>query len=69
MERSTIPALISIFGTCAARLVYVEVFFPLHRSPEVLILVYPVTWILTTIAMNTAYLIARRRAFRLQPAV
>ena len=63
MERSSIPALISIFGTCAARLVYVQVFFPLHRTPEMLILVYPVTWILTMIAMNTAYFIARRRAF------
>lgn len=66
MERSAIPALISIFGTCAARLVYVEFFFPLYRTPEVLILVYPVTWILTTIAMNTAYLFARRRAFRVR---
>ena len=70
MNRSAIPALISIFGTCAARLAYVQFFFPLYRSPEVLILVYPVTWVLTTIAMNSAYLISRRRAFRFaQPAV
>ena len=63
MNRSLIPALISIFGTCAARLAYVQFIFPLHRTPEVLILVYPVTWILTCIAMNTAYLLARRKAF------
>ena len=64
MNRSTIPALISIFGTCAARLLYVRFFFPLYRTPEVLIMVYPVTWILTTIAMNSAYLLSRKKAFR-----
>ena len=63
MDRSAVPALISIFGTCAARLLYVQFFFPLYRTPEVLILVYPVTWVLTTIAMNSSYLIARKRAF------
>ena len=63
MDRSTIPALISIFGTCAARLLYVQVFFPLHRTVEVLILVYPVTWILTCLLMNGAYLFFRKRAF------
>ena len=68
MNRSTIPALISIFGTCAARLLYVHFFFPMYRTPEVLILVYPVTWILTTIAMNTAYLLVRRRAFHFAAA-
>ena len=68
MNRSTIPALISIFGTCAARLLYVHSVFPLHRTPEMLLLVYPVTWVLTTIAMNTAYLIARKRAFRFSGA-
>ena len=68
MERSSIPALISIFGTCAARLLYVHSVFPLHRTPEMLLLVYPVTWVLTTIAMNTAYLIARKRAFRFSGA-
>ena len=67
MDRSAVPALISIFGTCAARLAYVAYIFPMHRTPEVLILVYPVTWVLTTIAMNSAYLIARKRAFPVQP--
>ena len=64
MNRSSIPALISIFGTCAARLLYVRFIFPIYGTPEALILVYPVTWILTCIAMNTAYLLARKRAFR-----
>ncbi|MBQ1603044.1 MAG: MATE family efflux transporter [Oscillospiraceae bacterium] len=68
MNRSAVPALISIFGTCAARLLYVHFLFPLHRTPEMLILVYPVTWILTTIAMNTAYLLVRRRAFHFAAA-
>lgn len=68
MDRSAIPALISIFGTCAARLLYVRFVFPVFGTPQVLLLVYPVTWVLTTLAMNGSYLIARRRAFRMQPA-
>ena len=63
MNRSAIPAVISVVGTCAVRLLYVRFFFPLYGTPVVLILVYPVTWIITCLAMNTAYLIARRKAF------
>ena len=63
MNRSAIPAIISVVGTCAVRLLYVRFFFPLYGTPVVLILVYPVTWIITCIAMNTAYFIARRKAF------
>ena len=63
MNRSMVPALISILGTCAFRLLYVFFIFPMHRSIGALLLVYPISWVLTGIAMNTAYFIARRRAF------
>jgi len=64
MNRSMVPAMISVLGTCAFRLLYVLVFLPTHRSVETLMLVYPLSWILTCAAMNAAYLIVRRRAFR-----
>ena len=64
MNRAIVPALISILGTCVFRLLYVMVYFPLNRTIEVLMTVYPASWILTGIAMNTAYFIVRRRAFR-----
>lgn len=56
MNRSTVPAVISLLGTCLVRLIYVMWIFPLHRTPAMLILVYPITWTITTTAMNAVYL-------------
>ena len=67
MNRSMVPAMISILGTCAFRLVYVLWIFPMNRTPEMLMLVYPLSWILTGVAMNVAYLLASRKAFRKAP--
>lgn len=63
MNRSMVPALISILGTCAFRLLYVLAIFPLNRTPEMLMLVYPLSWVLTGVAMNTAYFIVKKRVF------
>jgi Na+-driven multidrug efflux pump len=63
LNRSMIPALISIFGTCLIRLVYVFLIFPMFGTPQVLIMVYPVTWTITTILMNAMYFRVRERAF------
>ncbi len=64
LNRSMVPALISVLGTCAFRLLYVGIWFPQHRSLETLLLVYPFSWVVTSIAMQTAYFIVRKRAFR-----
>ena len=63
LNRSMVPAMIAILGTCAFRLFYVFAVFPMVRSPEALISVYPISWVITGIAMNTAYLIVRKKAF------
>ena len=63
MNRSMVPAVISVLGTCAVRLLYVFFVFPLFNTPEVLILVYPVTWVITGISMNVAYFAARKSLF------
>ena len=64
LNHSMVPALISVIGTCAFRLTYVFFIFPAHRSFLGLILVYPLSWILTGTAMNIAYQIVRRHVFR-----
>ena len=52
-----------------SRKIYVFLIFPSHRTPEALMLVYPLSWVLTCIAMNTAYFIVYRRAFaHMKPA-
>ncbi len=64
LNRSMVPAIISILGSCAVRLLYIGLWFPAHRSIENLIMVYPFSWIITTICMQTAYFIVRKKAFR-----
>lgn len=64
MNRSLVPALISIFGTCAFRLIYVFTVLPTNRTFGTLMSVYPISWVLTGIAMITAYFIVRRKAFQ-----
>ena len=63
INRGLVPALISVIGTCGFRMLYLFAIFPMYRSPAALMMVYPFSWILTGIAMNTAYFIARGRAF------
>ncbi|MBQ9412444.1 MAG: MATE family efflux transporter [Oscillospiraceae bacterium] len=63
LNRSMVPALISVLGTCAFRLLYVFTFFPAHRSIETLLAVYPASWVLTGIAMNVAFRTVWKRSF------
>ena len=67
MNRSIVPAMISVLGTCAFRLLYIFFFFPHHRDVSTLMLVYPVSWVLTGIAMNVAYFMVSRKVFARMP--
>lgn len=64
MNHSLVPALISIFGTCAFRLIYVFFILPQNRSFATLMNVYPISWVLTGITMVTAYFLIRHKAFK-----
>ena len=48
------PMLLTILGTCVFRVVWLLGVVPLHHTVETMLLVYPVTWILTA-AMFIAY--------------
>ena len=65
MNHSLVPALISIFGTCVFRLIWVLAFVPKQHDFQLLMLVYPASWIFTGLIMNTAFLLIRRKAFRI----
>ncbi len=64
MGYSMLPAILTIIGTCALRFGWVYVVFPLNNSFELLMDVYPVTWIITGAAVIISYFIVRRRAFK-----
>ncbi len=65
MGYSMLPTLITFIGTCLLRLFWVFAIFPLNRDYKFLLIIYPLSWLLTGIAMLIAYFIIRKRAFRL----
>ena len=53
---SMTPALITIFGTCVLRLLWVWCFHGFNGEFTHLMMVYPVSWTLTDVAMFVAYI-------------
>lgn len=58
------PAVISIIGVCVFRIFWVYVVFPQMPTFEMLLTVYPVSWVITDIGTVSACWIALRRVSR-----
>lgn len=67
MGNSMSPAVLTILGTCVLRIVWVYTIFPVYNSYEMLLTVYPVTWVVTGILMMSAYFIISRKKFKKDP--
>lgn len=63
MGWSVLPTIVVIVGSCLLRIVYVFTLFPLIRSFENLMLIYPVTWIVTGATMIALYFYARKKSY------
>ncbi len=61
---SVTPMLLTIFGTCVLRLGWVYCFAEIDNSFRSLLLIYPVSWAVTGIAVSMAAVIVQRRVFR-----
>lgn len=55
MGRSLAPAIFTVFGTCLLRIVWVYLVSPVWRGFDVLMMVYPVSWVLTGSMVLFAY--------------
>ena len=62
---SATPAVLTIFGTCLLRLVWAYTICRAFPRFEILMIVYPISWIVTGCAVLAAYFIIRRKAFSL----
>lgn len=63
------PTIISIIGTCAFRPFWVMTYFASHRSLENLMMVYPLSWVLTgTLMLAAFYFLWRRGKVLPEPA-
>lgn len=59
--RSLLPTVITIFGTCVLRIVWVNTVCTRVRDIAYVFVVYPVSWIVTGIAVVTAFVVVYRR--------
>ena len=60
---SMTPAILTVFGTCVFRLFWAYTICRIYHKFEVLLAVYPISWIITGSAVLIAYFIIRRRVF------
>ncbi len=65
---SMTPMLLTIFGTCVLRLLWVFTVAPRFNDFAVLLSIYPITWTITGILVLAATFIVQRKAFSHLPA-
>ena len=58
---SLLPALLTIFGTCVLRLCWVFLYCPSHPGFQTLMVVYPISWILTGVMVLSAHYIVFKK--------
>lgn len=61
MGHSALPAVMTVFGTCVLRLLWVYLALPMHPTFGFLMAVYPISWVVTGTMVVTAYIKIRRR--------
>lgn len=64
MGRSLTPAILTVFGTCLLRIVWVYLVSPVWPGFDILMAVYPVSWILTGTMVLIAYWLTVRKKSR-----
>ena len=63
MGSSLVPMVICLLGACGLRILWILAVFPLWRTPGGLYLCYPISWIVTLMALLVAYgLVYRKHA-------
>ncbi len=61
---SVVPMIISMLGACAFRIVWIYTVFAANRTCGVLFTSYPVSWILTTLALMVYYVFVTKKVFK-----
>ena len=58
-----VPMILTLFGVCVLRVVWIAVVMNVHPSVELVIFNYPITWIITAILFIFYYAYKRRKLF------
>jgi putative MATE family efflux protein len=60
---SSIPALVCVLGICGTRIIYIYTIYPSIASYNHLLMIYPISWIITALALTFIYMIIHKRAY------
>lgn len=64
MGKSMLPTILTIFGTCLLRVCWVYIVCPVWHSFDTIMLVYPVSWVVTGIMVCTAFAITANKKLK-----
>lgn len=56
---STLPAALTVLGTCAVRIAWIFFVFPRFQTQESLFIVFPISWVITILLTGCGYLAVR----------
>lgn len=60
LGRSIMPMLVSLFGACGLRIIWIYTYFAYHKTIETLYISFPISWIITTAAHFVCFLVTYR---------
>ena len=60
---SMTPAVLTVFGSCVLRIVWINTIFKMFSSFEILMAVYPFTWVVTSLLVIGTYFIVRKKEY------
>jgi hypothetical protein len=64
--KTTVPAIFSLVGVCGLRLLWIFSIFPCHSTVTVLFMIYPITWLITSMANLIYYFFIQHRITNLK---
>ena len=64
LGKSWLPMLVSIFGACVLRIIWIETVFAADRTLGTLYLSYPVSWVITSAAHVVCFVLIYRKMMR-----
>ena len=61
LGRSWMPMVVTIFGACVLRIIWIYTIFQTHHTLDVLYLSYPVSWVVTSAVHILCFILIYRR--------
>ena len=64
MGLSLIPTIVTLFGVCGFRILYISTYFERYHTPESLYRCFPLSWTITFFIQSVIWIIVYRRLIR-----